>query len=559
MLSLLRISNYAIIDDLEIELFPGFSVMSGETGAGKSILVDALGLALGDRADASAVRSGSARADISLVFELEPAHPAAAWLAERGLDEDELCCLRRTITTEGRSRAFINNHPVPLRDLRAVGELLVDIHGQHAHQSLLTAAVQRELLDASGGHGAESRAVAAAFGEWQDARRELEKKTASGTNRQAELELLRFQHGELAALALAPGEAAALREESERLANVEDIRQAMGLAAEALYESDAASAHGLASQAARALESVVGHDRSLEELCSRVASAEIELREVAADLSRRLDRIEADPARLDEIEARLDRIQQLARRHRVTEDELAGLADRLAAEIASLESGAESVEALATRVAKAEERYDAAAERLSEARRKAAAALGKAVTEKLRGFGLEHAEFVVSIVPKQGARKDSTGTDQIEFCVTTNPGEPPGPIDRIASGGELSRIGLALSVIATDASSIPTLVFDEVDAGIGGAVAEVVGRNLRRLGERHQVLCVTHLPQVASQGGRHYRIVKLTDGKTSRTQVRVLDSEQRVEELSRMLGGVEITAATRAHAEEMIRQAAAAS
>jgi DNA repair protein RecN (Recombination protein N) len=558
MLSLLRISNYAIIDDIEIEMRAGFSVMTGETGAGKSILVDALGLALGDRADASAVRTGTKRAEISLVFDIESDHPAHAWLVDRGLDDEEHCSLRRTISAEGRSRAFINNQPVTLKDLRAIGRRLVDIHGQHAHQSLLRAPAQRRIVDAHGGLVADAARVADAFADWQLALREQAAHADRSNNRDAELELLRFQLGELDSLDLAEGEPDALRQEAHRLRHIDQLQQAIGQAAQTLYESESGSAHALAAQARRLVESALAHDESLSDLLERIAAAEIELRETGADLARRFDQLEADPARLDEVEARLDRIRQLARRHRVEADGVPALADRLRRDIASLDASAESAAALDTRCKASKRRYVELAEALSKSRRAAGKALGTSVTAKLRELGLGEARFTVSVTRKPEGREDSTGIDQIGFEITTNAGEPPGPLDRIASGGELSRIGLALSVVANDASPIPTLIFDEVDTGIGGAVAEVVGRRLREIATRHQVLCVTHLAQVASQGRHHYRIVKLTDGKSSRTQVRDLDFDQRIEELSRMLGGVEITAATRAHAEEMIRRAAAA-
>jgi len=555
MLSLLRISNYAIIDDIEIEMRSGFSVMTGETGAGKSILVDALGLALGDRADASAVRSGGKRAEISLVFELDPDHPALTWLIECGLDDDELCCLRRTISAEGRSRAFVNNQPVTLKDLRAIGSQLVDIHGQHAHQSLLKAPAQRQILDASEELVTLVEKVASAFTAWRAALHERETLTDKSTNREAELELLRFQLGELEALNLVDSEPEALRQESERLRHVDKLQQAIGRAADTIYESESSSAHGLTAHARSLLESVVAHDEGLSDLLERIASAEIELREAGADLSRRLEQLEADPRRLEEVEARLDRLQQLSRRHRVSEDEVPALPNRLHDEIRALDSNAESAAALEARCEDTQRCYQELAEVLSKSRRATGKTLSNGVTSKLRELGLPEAEFIVSLAPKAEGRQDSTGIDEIGFEVTTNAGEPTGPIDRVASGGELSRIGLALAVVATDASPIPTLVFDEVDAGIGGAVAEVVGQRLREIAERHQVICVTHLPQIASQGSHHYRIVKLSDGKSSRTQVRALDPDQRVEELSRMLGGVEITEATRAHAKEMIRQA----
>ena len=557
MLTLLRIRNYAIIDDLEIELHPGFSVMTGETGAGKSILVDAVGLALGDRAEVSAVRSGAERAEISLVFELGESEPVRAWLEERGLDDQGMCTLRRTVSTEGGSRAFINNQPVSLKDLRAAGELLVDIHGQHEHHSLLSAPVQRQILDSSGGHEALARQVADAYASWQEALRELDERRDPKANREAALDLLRFQLKEVEELNLAEGEPESLEIEARRLRNVDQLQAAVGEAAQSLYDSDAETAYAMACRGRRALEGALRHDPELSVLHDRIAAIEIELQEAGGELLRRLERLDANPARLDEIESRLARVQQIARRHRIPEASVPGLAARLREEIADLDSGAASLAEIEARCVESKQRYETLAGKLSRGRRSAGKALGKAVTEKLHELGLPAAGFEVRIEPKAEGRHDSTGIDQIEFQVAMNPGQPAGPIQRVASGGELSRIGLAMAVVAIDAAPIPTLVFDEIDAGIGGAVAEVVGRRLRDVAARHQVLCVTHLPQVASQGTRHYRIAKTADGGTTGTHIRMLDADQRVEELSRMLGGLEITATTRAHAAEMIRKAAA--
>ena len=557
MLTLLRIRNYAIIDDIEIEFFAGFSVLTGETGAGKSILVDALGLTLGDRADAGAVRAGAERAEVSIVFELESSHPGQAWLTERELDDDGICCLRRSISAEGRSRAFVNNQPVTLKDLKAIGELLVDIHGQHEHQSLIHARTQRQILDASGGHEELAQQVADAFGEWQRLNSELNDRRDRGASRAAELELLRFQLSELEALDIADGEPEALRLESHRLRNMDVLQQSIATSSTCLYDAETGSAYELVARARRALEGAAVHDPGLLAMLERVRALEIELRETGSELLHRLDQLEADPARLDAIESRLSRMQQMARRHRVDENELPGLPAVLAESIAALDTSAEAIAALESRTEELGRRYRALTQSLSAARREAGQALSTRVTTRLRELGLPNAEFDISIRPKAEAQCDSTGADAIEFLVSMNPGQAPGPVDRVASGGELSRIGLALAVAATDASTIPTLIFDEIDSGIGGATAEVVGRRLREIASRHQVICVTHLPQVASQGMQHYRIAKLTDGRVSHTQVRLLNPEQRIEELSRMLGGVEITATTRAHAAEMIRQAAA--
>ncbi len=555
MLSLIRVKNFAVIDEVELELDAGLSVVTGETGAGKSILVDALGLALGDRADASAVRHGAERAEISVLFECPPGHPAVALLAELGLDDEDRCLLRRVISHEGRSRAFINNQPVTLQDLKRVGSLLVDIHGQHAHQSLLESANQRALLDAHGGLEALASEVADAFREWRKLEERLEGLRGGHAQRDAELELARFHAAELEALAVEDGEPERLHAERARLANVDKLAGGLETAIQAVYEAEL-SAYALAARAAQELERLVEHDDALREPAAALANVEIELREAASALIHYRDRLEPDPERLEAVESRLARIKALARRHGVDEDELFGVLARLRARIDELEAGGESIDALETEVKRAKDAYFARARKLSKARKRAAAKLADAVTEQLPELGLGHGQFDVLIEDKPEERADASGIDRIEFRVRLNPGLPFGPLAKMASGGELSRIGLALEVVGADASPVPTFVFDEVDTGIGGGVAEIVGRKLAKIAASRQVLCVTHLPQVASQGRHHYRVSKLTDGKTSRTTVRRLTREERIEELSRMLGGVEITDLTRAHAEEMIGRGA---
>ncbi len=556
MLSLIHVRNYAVIDEVELELGPGLSVVTGETGAGKSILVDALGLALGDRADSTTVRSGAERAEISVLFECPAGHPALALLAELGLDENETCTLRRVVGQDGRSRAFINGRPVTLADLKQVGSLLVDIHGQHAHQSLLQAGNQRALLDAQGGLVPLAERVAEAYRRRREAEARLAARREGNADRTAQLELLRFQAAELEALALAEGEPAELEAERRRLANTDRLAAGLGAALEALYEGETASAHALVAQAQRELDKLVEHDEALGAEAKQLAAAEIELREVAHALQRYRDRLEADPERLEAVEARLARVRALARRHAVEADALPGVLSALAAQVAELEGGAESLEALEQEAAEAASVYLAAAGALSADRKACAERLGAAVTGELAGLGMAQGEFRIAVQPRPEDRADGTGLDRVEFEVRLNPGQPFGPLARLASGGELSRISLALETVAADASAVPTFVFDEVDAGIGGGVAEIVGRKLAAIAAARQVLCVTHLPQVASQGTQHYLVAKETDGKSTRTRVRALGEDERVEELSRMLGGVEITARTRAHAEEMIDRAA---
>jgi DNA repair protein RecN (Recombination protein N) len=555
MLSLIRIRNYAVVDEIELELDTGLSVLTGETGAGKSILIDALGLALGDRAEANSVRQGAERAEISVLFECPANHPASHWLREQGLDQDDCCLIRRLIGAEGRSRAFVNSHPVTLQDLRILGEQLVNIHGQHAHQSLRSGATQRAILDFHGGHETLVATTAERFKSWQSLQQELAERRRGGADREAQLELLRFQAEELSRLDLKEAEPEELGAERNRLAHADQLAAALDAALSQLYEGDAGSAYSLAASARRELESVARLDAALAPTATLVAEAEIQLREAAADLARYRDRLEADPARLDWLETRLGAIADLARKHRVDEADLPGLRSRLEARIAEIENGSETLELLEQRAERAAGEYSSAAEALSQARARSAESLAEQVSAQLRQLGLAHGRFRAELTPKPRERAGADGMDRVEFQVTLNPGQDFGPISKVASGGELSRVSLALEVISAGATSVPTLVFDEVDAGIGGGVAEIVGRRLRDIASDRQVLCVTHLAQVASQSQHHFRVSKLTDGEKSRTNVRSLNAEERVEELSRMLGGLEITATTRAHAEEMIAQA----
>ncbi|HVY64492.1 MAG TPA: DNA repair protein RecN [Gammaproteobacteria bacterium] len=556
MLSLIRAKNYAVIDEVELEFPRGFSVMTGETGAGKSILVDALGLALGDRADAGAVRHGAERAEISVLFEIPHGHAALEWLAERGLEDDTNCALRRVVGADGRSRAFINGQPATLQDLKALGGLLVDIHGQHAHQSLLETGAQRALLDSYGGHEALAAKVAAAYTAWRTLESDLATRRTSGANRAAELELLRFQAAEIETLAVADGEPERLALERERLANTDRLLSGANAALERLAESDTASAYSAVVHARRELERLVEHDPSLRAPVELLAGIEAEIRDVESTLSHYRDRIEADPERLTWVDERLARIRAVARRHGVAPEELGATLAGLRTRIASLDDSAGSLEDLAARAATARATFLAEAKKLGAKRAKQAASLGPAVTAELAELGMPNGEFRVDLAPKTEDHADAHGLERVEFQVRLNPGQPFGALSKVASGGELSRLSLAIEVVRSGASPVTAFVFDEVDTGIGGRVAEIVGRKLRELAKARQVLCVTHLPQVASQGQAHYRVVKLTDGKASRTQVKPLSAEERVEELSRMLGGVEITDRTRAHAAEMIERAA---
>ena len=556
MLNLIAVRNYAVIDEVEVEFDSGLSVLTGETGAGKSILVDALGLALGDRADAGAVRKGSRQAQISVLFECPDEHPALDWLAERGLDRDGTCLLRRVVSARGRSRAYVNNQPATLQDLRAVGSRLVNIHGQGAHQALLHAPAQREILDHHGGHLQLSAQVAAAFGAWKSCEAVYEAQRQQGADRASELELLRFQVRELENLDYREGELDALQEERGRLANVDRLSNSIESALSGLYERDHGSAQELVARAQRELSEAKALDPSLQDAADLLAEAEIQVQEAVRGLASYRDRLEPDPERLDWVESRLATLRSLAMRHHVEESDLGQLLEQLRSRLDALGSAGESLEAARQRAREARDTYFEAAEELSRARLQAAASLSEAVEAQLAVLGLPNGKFRAEILGKPHDRADATGLDRIEFQVSLNPEQEFGPLSRVASGGELSRISLALEVVAAGATTIPTLVFDEVDAGIGGGVAEIVGRRLADIASNRQVLCVTHLAQVASQGRHHYRVIKQAHDQSTRTGVCSLSREERVEELARMLGGVEITARTRAHAEEMIGRAA---
>jgi DNA repair protein RecN (Recombination protein N) len=555
MLSLIRVKNYAVIDEIEVEFGGGLNVMTGETGAGKSILVDALGLALGDRADASTVRRDAERAEISVSFDVPTQHEALRWLAERGLDDDTACTLRRLVGSDGRSRAFINGQPVNLQDLKTLGGLLVDIHGQHAHQSLLDTGNQRALLDADDELAPIARSVAEQFASWHALVEQLENRRSSSAQRQSEIELMRFQVAELEALALEAGEPERLRGERERLANTDRLLSGASAALDALAENEAASAYAAVVLARREIDKLAEVDAELRAPAAALATIEIELREVETTLQHYRDRVEADPTRLAWLDDRLARVRTLARRHAASEDDLPRVLTALRERLAELDGTGEPLETLETRTGEARAQFVAAARRLSGLRAKHAATLSRAVTGLLVELGMPHGEFRVELEEKPIERADATGLERVEFQVKLNPGLPFGSLAKVASGGELSRISLAVEVARSGASPVTAFVFDEVDAGIGGRVADIVGRKLRELSTTRQVLCVTHLPQVASHGEAHYCVVKHTDGKVSRTEVRPLTSKERVDELSRMLGGVEVTARTRAHAAEMIDRA----
>ena len=552
MLMNLQVRDFAIVDRIDIEFEPGMTVLTGETGAGKSILVDALGLVLGERGNAQLVRDGAKRAEFAAEFDVSALPNVSSWLEEQALDLDDDCLLRRVINVDGRSRAFINGNSVPLSQLKALGELLLDIHGQHFHQSLARRSIQRDLLDHFGGLLDDRAIVATHFIEWKALADRVEELTGAEADSAARLDLLTFQLQELDSLALEDGEFDALGSERRKLQNSGKLAEGVGRALDGLFDNDAGNANSLIADALRSVEQLVEFDQNLRPVLEMLSSASIQVTEAADTLRRYSEAVDMDPARRDWVEERLDSIQTISRKHRVTADELPELADRMRAEHDELSHAEERGQELEEQAVAARAEYRKQAKSLSKARQKAADRFAAAVTDAMHGLGMPGGVFQVQLTPLDDDAAKSWGLDQIDFLISANPGQAPQSLAKIASGGELSRMSLAIQVIASDGSASPTMVFDEVDSGVGGGVAEMVGRRLQELGANRQVLCVTHLPQVASLADQHFRISKVTDGKSTRTRVSPLAQEERTEELARMLGGVEITRKTLEHAAEML-------
>ncbi len=555
MLTHIQIRDFAIVQELELTLDKGMTVLTGETGAGKSILVDALGLVLGDRADSDIIRHGAERAELSVSFDIKDAPAARQWLEEQALDADGECHIRRVIARDGRSKGFINGRPLPLQSLRELGELLVDIHGQHEHQSLLRRDAQRQLLDDYAGHGTLVDEVAQDYRHWKNLNKELEELRRAAGERQAQLDLLRYQVRELETLGLGKDEVTELEAEHGRLANAEQLLEVCRNALVWLYEDEETSADSLLGRTLSELSALRHIDERLATACELLESTQIQVRESVDELRRYSDHVELDPERLQWVEQRLATIHDLSRKHRVAPEELYSLLEKLQYDLSSLENADVRFGELEKEVEAAAQTYRERACRLSESRAKAAKELAKGITGIMQQLGMPGGRFEVTLEPLDPEQFSATGMDRIELLVSANPGHPLRPLQKVASGGELSRISLAIQVITARSGRIPTLVFDEVDVGIGGGVAEIVGRQLHTLAKSRQVLCVTHLPQVAAQAHHHLQVSKQSTRNTTQTGIRGLSPTERVQEIARMLGGVEITEQTVAHAREMIQRA----
>jgi DNA repair protein RecN (Recombination protein N) len=557
MLTQLYVRDFAIVRELSLAYEPGFTVLTGETGAGKSILIDALALVLGERADSEVIRHGCARAEVSAGFALKPSHSAAKWLKENDLFDDQECVLRRVVEADKPSRGFINGRPVPIQMLRELGEYLVDIHGQHEHQSLLRRDAQRQILDDYADLEDSVRTLAGHYREMESLRERLAALRQQTTDREARVEWLTHQIRELDALALAADEIPALEEEHARLANGAELIEGVQSLSQAIQEDEEAAVAPQLARAINRLESLVRYDHKLGEIVALLNEASIQIDEAGGRLNHYLESLELDPSRLQAVERRLSTVHDLARKHKVKPEELPVVHARLRTELSEIENLDTSLGKLEEDLGKAGALYLKTAREISRARQSASKKLAKAVTGEMQELGMPGGSFEVSVTPLPEGETSAHGLERIEFLVSANPGQPARPLAKVASGGELSRISLALQVVLAGTGRIPTLIFDEVDVGIGGRVAEVVGRKLRALGESRQVLCITHLAQVAAQGAQHVQIRKQTEGKDTVAEAVPLAERERTMEIARMIGGVEISKQTLAHAKDMLERASA--
>jgi DNA repair protein RecN (Recombination protein N) len=549
MLTHLSVSNFTLVESLELEIAPGMTAITGETGAGKSILLDALGLALGDRADPDRVRAGSSRADIHASFDISSIPTAHEWLIEHDLKIDDECLLRRTVTNEGRSRAYINGHPATLQQLKGLGERLLDIHSQHAHQSLLKKENHRRLLDDFGQLQDLAGQVTQQYQQWQQLQSRFNQLQDNSEEMSARFQLLSYQVEELDILALEDDEIPQLENEQKTLANADTILRN----SQQLSELCADEQYGLLEAFNKALH-LMGEmpekSEHLQEAEQLLINAHIQAQEAQREIDLHIGSFELDPERLQIVEERLSTCYEIARKHRVQPEELTSLYQSLSEELQQLSGGDASLEELEQQVGQTWDKYLKLATKLSAKRKKAAKQLGKEINDQLQALAMKNAQLEIAC-NSQADRGSASGLDDIEFLISTNPGQPPRPLAKVASGGELSRVSLAIQVVTARSSTIPTLVFDEVDVGIGGATGDVVGELLRQLGDQGQVLCVTHLAQVASKAHQHLQVSKESTQHSAQTTLMPLAGEARITEIARMMGGAKITEQSLAHAREM--------
>ncbi|PSW56835.1 DNA repair protein RecN [Photobacterium leiognathi] len=552
MLAHMTISNFAIVKTLQFELKPGMTTITGETGAGKSIAIDALGLCLGDRAEASMVRPNEDKAEISAAFSLANNQAARRWLEDNDLMDGEECILRRVITKEGRSRGFINGSPVPASQQKALGQLLINIHGQHAHQQLMRPDYQQQMLDQYAGHHMLLDKTRETYQHWRQAHNELKRLTQSREDNEAQKQLLQYQVKELDELALGEEEFAEIEEEHKRLSNSGELAVASQTALSALYDGDDGNALQLLQMACQQVCNLGEYDNNLNAIPQMLEEAIIQVQEASQELRSYLDNLDMDPHRLIYLEERLSKIMSMARKHYVMPNELYQKHQDLLKELENLDCSDERLEEMAENVEALRQKCLLAAEKLSKSRQRYAKELDQKISESMHTLSMEHGEFSINITSDPDRMLSPIGYDSINFLVSTNPGQPLQPLGKVASGGELSRISLAIQVITAQKVETPSLIFDEVDVGISGPTAAIVGKMLRTLGESTQVMCVTHLPQVAGCGHQQMFVAKKTSEGQTETNMRPLTEDDRVAELARLLGGSEITERTLANAKELL-------
>ncbi|WP_419244229.1 DNA repair protein RecN [Photobacterium leiognathi subsp. mandapamensis] len=552
MLAHMTISNFAIVKTLQFELKPGMTTITGETGAGKSIAIDALGLCLGDRAEASMVRPNEDKAEISAAFSLANNQAARRWLEDNDLMDGEECILRRVITKEGRSRGFINGSPVPASQQKALGQLLINIHGQHAHQQLMRPDYQQQMLDQYAGHHMLLDKTRGTYQRWRQAHNELKRLTQSREENEAQKQLLQYQVKELDELALGEEEFSEIEEEHKRLSNSGELAVASQTALSALYDGDDGNALQLLQMACQQVCNLGEYDNNLNAIPQMLEEAIIQVQEASQELRSYLDNLDMDPHRLIYLEERLSKIMSMARKHYVMPNELYQKHQDLLKELENLDCSDERLEEMAENVEALRQKCLLAAEKLSKSRQRYAKELDQRISESMHTLSMEHGEFSINITSDPDRMLSPIGYDSINFLVSTNPGQPLQPLGKVASGGELSRISLAIQVITAQKVETPSLIFDEVDVGISGPTAAIVGKMLRTLGESTQVMCVTHLPQVAGCGHQQMFVAKKTSEGQTETNMRPLTEDDRVAELARLLGGSEITERTLANAKELL-------
>lgn len=552
MLNELKITNFAIAESLDIEFQTGFSAITGETGAGKSIMIDALALALGARADSAMVGSKGDKAQIIADFDISNNEGAQRWLEEKSLDTDGECILRRVLGKDGKSRAFINGMPSPLQDIKSLAEQLINIHSQHQHQQLLKKESHRELLDAFCAHQSLVKNTVDCFKQWQATQKQLKELEGNQSTRLARIEFLEFQLDELDKLALEENEYQYLSDEHQKLANIDqDLLQA-NEALNLLSDAESMSIRDALYKTQQIFQQLSQKHLALRPNLESIDAAIIQIEESSRDLAHYLEHLENDPERLSEIDERLSKTHQLARKHHIKAEELYAFHQKLQEELDSLKNSDVSLSHLSKQSQTLQEQYVKQANTLSKKRKQAAKQLEQAINGKFHELGMEHAKIIVELRTLDISEASAFGLDDIELLISTNPGQPAQSLHKIASGGELSRISLAIQVNFAEKASLPCLIFDEVDVGIGGATAEVVGRLLRQLSRHSQIICVTHLAQVAAHAHQQFKIHKHSDASKTVTQVFKLKQKERVEEIARMMSGAELTQKSQSHARELL-------